>query len=214
MPIKINYNICDNAKECSGVAVCPTGALYWDEKRENYTGEEGTLCVDNSKCISCGNCVGENGCPIGAIFFAETEDELDKMTKDYQPDIDQIEELFVERYGAAPIDNALCVEENELAKLIQDNQGILLVEEFCDESIQCLLCAIPIDIISHDIQMITGIDDVHFYRLDRSKETQEAMNLPRLQIYNGNRLVGVVEGFYSTDQVEELKGKIKEMFRR
>lgn len=30
MPVLINFKICDNAKDCSGIAVCPTGALSWE----------------------------------------------------------------------------------------------------------------------------------------------------------------------------------------
>ena len=30
----INRSICDNAPECSGIEVCPSGALSWDEEKE------------------------------------------------------------------------------------------------------------------------------------------------------------------------------------
>ena len=35
MSVLINFKICDNAKECSGVEVCPTEALSWNEKKKN-----------------------------------------------------------------------------------------------------------------------------------------------------------------------------------
>lgn len=34
MAVLVNFKICDNAKECGGIEVCPTGALSWDEENE------------------------------------------------------------------------------------------------------------------------------------------------------------------------------------
>ena len=47
MSVLINFKICDNAKECSGIAVCPTGALSWNE-------EENKIEIDNTRCVACG----------------------------------------------------------------------------------------------------------------------------------------------------------------
>ena len=66
MAVQVNFKICDNAKECGGVAVCPTGAFSYDE-------EKNTIVIDNDKCISCGLC--EKECPIGAIIVTKTEEE-------------------------------------------------------------------------------------------------------------------------------------------
>ena len=40
MPVLINFKICDNAKECGGIAVCPTGAISYVENKES-------LVIDN-----------------------------------------------------------------------------------------------------------------------------------------------------------------------
>ena len=64
MSVLVNFKICDNAKECGGIAVCPTGALSWNEKK-------GTIEINNEKCISCGLC--EKECSIGEIAFAKNE---------------------------------------------------------------------------------------------------------------------------------------------
>jgi len=56
--VLINFKICDNFKDCSGIAVCPTKAFYWDRKKR-------TIAVDNEKCKSCGLC--EESCPVDAI---------------------------------------------------------------------------------------------------------------------------------------------------
>ena len=209
MPVKINYNICDNAAECSGIAACPTGALFWDHTKQSLLGEKGMLCADNSKCISCGRCVSDEGCPIGAIFYAKTDKELDEMTAGYETNMSQVERLFVERYGAAPIDESLCVGDNELQEIISGNEGILLLEEYADSSIQCLLSSIPIETIIHEVHAVTGMLDVRFYRVDVSEDVMENVALPILKIYKKSDLIGQIEGYYSNEQLDEFKSLLQ-----
>lgn len=205
MPIKINYNICDNAAECSGISVCPTGALYWDDSMQNLLGEKGMLCADNSKCISCGKCVSDVGCPIGAIFYARTDAELNEITAGYETDIDQVERLFVERYGAAPIDESLCIGEDKLQRILSANEGVVLLEEYSDASIQCLLSSIPVETIIHQVQAITGESNIRFYRLYLSDDAKEnTAVLPVLKMFKKADLLGQIEGYYSNDQLDEF----------
>ena len=108
MPVIINYKICDNALECGGPEVCPTGAFTWDE-------EDQTLKIDNSKCTSCGLCAKE--CPTEAIIVVKTEDEYEKIKKEIEEDPRTKAELFIERYGAK-VTNAQ-VAANSYRKRIQ-----------------------------------------------------------------------------------------------
>ncbi len=70
MAVLINFKTCDNALECNGVAVCPTGCLTYDENKQS-------IVIDNKKCISCGKCV--TACMVGAIRLAKTEPEFKKI---------------------------------------------------------------------------------------------------------------------------------------
>ena len=45
MAVLLNYKICDNAAECGGIEICPTGALFWNEANEKIE-------IDNNLCIS------------------------------------------------------------------------------------------------------------------------------------------------------------------
>ena len=45
MAVLINLKICDNDKACGGVAVCPTGAIYYDEEWQPCTLEQETYLL-------------------------------------------------------------------------------------------------------------------------------------------------------------------------
>ena len=47
MSVLINFKICDNAKECGGISICPTGALKWNEEKEDTEYKSGFLDVRN-----------------------------------------------------------------------------------------------------------------------------------------------------------------------
>lgn len=213
MAIKLNYNICDNSPECSGIAACPTGAIYWDGGALNPLSERGTLCIDNEKCIACGKCVGEDGCPVGAIIFAETEEELEKLAEGCETNIDKVEKLFVERYGAAPIDENLCIEFDELEEIIAKKHEFVLIEEFADWSIQCLLSSIPIDIIINEIKAITGTDDIHYYRVDMTDTVEEGSELPILNIYRKGKLSCQIRGFMDNEQLDAMRSILQEKLK-
>ena len=77
MAVLLNYKICDNAAECGGIEICPTGALFWNEANEKIE-------IDNNLCISCRNCVAE--CPVGAIQVAATDEEYESIKTDIDND--------------------------------------------------------------------------------------------------------------------------------
>lgn len=211
MAVKINFNICDNSPECSGIAACDTGAIYWDENGTNMLGEKGVLSVDNRKCIACENCVGENGCPVGAIIFAPTDSALDAITATLNIDEDQIRNLFVDRYGAEPIDETICVSASGLEKAVAQKSGITVVECFADWSIQCLLSSIPIESIIKRVEMLCGIKDIRFYKVDISEEADESQTLPALHIYRDSKIIAKVEGYYTQQCENELMDLLEKL---
>ena len=195
MSVLINFKICDNAKECGGIEVCPTGALSWDERNE-------TIIIDNEKCISCGEC--EKNCPIGAISVVHTEEEYSKKKEEIEKDPRTIKDLFVDRYGAVPLSEFFTIKEEELDIKLTD--GITLVELYEDDSIQCLLKSIPIKDITANMQSNTM-----FYKIKNKNNIKEKYNvteLPSLLIFKDNNLLGKIEGYYTVDQKQEFIDKI------
>ena len=198
MAVLVNFKICDNAKECGGIEVCPTGALSWDEENE-------TIKIDNEKCISCGSC--EQNCPIGAIRVAYDDEEYKKISKEIEEDPRTTKDLFVDRYGAAPLSEFFMIEEKDLNKKIGD--GITLVECYEDDSIQCLLKSIPIKDITSNMPK-----DTMFYKVEANDELKEKYNineLPTLLLFKNGNLLGKIEGYYQVEQKEELINKINEI---
>lgn len=201
MSVLINFKICDNAKECGGVAICPTGAITFDEEKE-------TLVIDNSKCISCGQC--ENECPIGAIRVAKDENEYKKIKEEIDNDPRKTKDLFVDRYGAAPLSEFFMIEAEEIEQKL-DADKIVLIELYNDDSIQCLLKSIPIKELVKDLP-----DTTIFYKAESKKvieEKYEIKELPALLIFNKGNLLGKIEGYYTDNNKQEIIEKIKSMIK-
>ena len=200
MAVLVNFKICDNAKECGGVAVCPTGALTWNEEKE-------TLEIDNEKCIACGMC--ESECPIGAIRVAHDDEEYKKLQKEIDDDPRTTKDLFVDRYGAVPLSEFFMIEGNEIDSRL--TEGIVLVECYEDETIQCLLKSIPIKEITYGMPK-----DTLFYKVaadDDLKEKYDLTELPALLVFKNKKLLGKVEGYYEVDQKDEFISKINELLK-
>lgn len=199
MSVLVNFKICDNAKECSGVAVCPVGAIYFDEEKE-------TLAINNDKCISCGLC--ERECPIGAISVAKTEEEYNKIKEEIDNDPRTIKDLFVDRYGAAPLSEFFIIEPNEVEEKINSSEFVL-AEVYQEETIECLLKSIPIKELTKDLP-----DTTLFFKVECDetiKEKYELKEFPSMLVFQNGKLAGKIEGYYTTEQKEEVITKLKQI---
>ena len=197
MAVQINWKICDNDKACGGIAVCPTGALYWNEV-------ESTIGINNDLCITCRKCVVE-GCPVGAIIVTDSEDEFELVKLAIENDPHEKEQLFVDRFGAAPISDDVLIEKEALSE--KTLSGVTFVERFTDSSIHCLIHSIKVD----DIRYKTGLSFSYFKCEDL--EADETTEYPVLDIYIDGALKGSIEGYYSEEQFDEFVGKILEILR-
>lgn len=195
MAVLVNFKICDNAKECSGITVCPTGALSWDEERE-------TIAIDNNKCISCGLC--EKECPIGAIMVAKSDEEYNKIEKEIEEDQRTTKDLFVDRYGAVAISDFFKIELGEIKEKVKKN-CLTLIEIYNPDTAECLLKSIPIKELTKNFS-----SDTQYYKVESNIENKdyEIKELPALLLFKNGELLGHIEGYYNSDQKEEIISKL------
>lgn len=202
MSALINFKICDNSEDCSGIEVCPTGAFYWNEKNK-------TIAVDNSKCVSCGKC--EKACPVDAIKVARNEEEYRKIKKEISKDSRKVSDLFVDRYGAQPIHPGFLIPQNKFDVQILRSTKLAVVELFNKSSIMCLLHSIPVK------EFFEGVD-VKYRKMkieDNSLlEKYNVKKIPALLFFNDGKLMGKIEGYYESGEDEEIKRKINKIISK
>lgn len=200
MSVIINFKICDNAEECNGITVCPTGALAWNKKK---------IVINNKKCISCGKC--KKVCEVGAISVAKTEKEYKEIKKEVNNDPRKVTDLFTERYGAQPLYTPFFIIEKDFDKHVLRANKLTALELFSNESIKCLLYSLPI----RDI--FEGLDLK--YRKMKVEEGNKLLKeykikkLPSLLFFKSGKIVGKIEGYYGNDEKEILLKKIAKIVK-
>lgn len=200
MAVLVNFKICDNAKECGGIAVCPTGALSWNDEKEK-------IDIDNSKCISCGLC--EKECPIGAIMVAKNKEEYNKIQKEIDDDPRTTKDLFVDRYGADFISDFFKIELDDI-KEKSKKDCITLIEVYNPDIAECLLKSIPIKDLTKNLPK-----DTLYYKAksDSNIDEYEIKKLPSLLVFQKGKLLGHVDGYYTIDEKDSIISKLDEIIK-
>jgi NAD-dependent dihydropyrimidine dehydrogenase PreA subunit len=196
MSVLINFKICDNAKECNGIAVCPTGALAWDEKK-------GSIKIDNTKCVSCGKC--EKACSVDAIMVAKNQKQYEKLKKEIENDPRSGDDLLIDRYGAQPVHPIFLMIESDFDLQVLQSKKIVAVEFFNEDSIACLLRSIPLKELIEDAV-------VKYRKLeikDNSFAEKYKINqFPSMLFFKDGEIIGRINGYYDKDKKVELKKMI------
>jgi len=196
MPVLINFKICDNSEDCSGIEACPTGAFQWDEKNK-------TISVDGSRCTSCGAC--EKSCPVDAIRVARNEKEYKKIKKEIDRDSRKVSDLFIDRYGAQPIHPAFVISQDRFEIQILRSTKLAAVEFFNKKSIMCLLKSIPVK------ELLEGLD-VKYRKMEITDDgllkKYKVKELPALLFFKNGKVIGKIEGYYETAKEKEIVSKI------
>lgn len=196
MSVLINFKICDNAQECNGIAVCPTGALSWDKKKKS-------IKIDNEKCISCKKC--EKSCMVNAIRVAKNEEEYKRMEEEIKNDPRRDADLFVDRYGAQPIHPAFLIKEDKFELEVLGSKKMVVAELFNDDSIMCLLKSITMK------DLFAGYS-IKYRKVEVGKalvEKYKIKELPALIFFKNGEFLGKIEGYYDNKKKEKLIEKIK-----
>lgn len=189
----INRLICDNAPECSGIEVCPVGALFWDARKMqiDYNAE---ICCD------CGICV--DACPVGAIMWGKDDEDYwikhEAIENEKRRSEELYKELFDERYGASPIDIKPIDFCDIQGFLCNSTSELVCIEIFSDDSIDCILKCIRVE------EMLSWLENGIQYQKAYISENEHLdrygiHELPSLIIYKNKQLIGIIEGYYNND---------------
>jgi len=201
MPVLVNFKICDNSKDCSGITACPNKVFLWNALKK-------TIFFDNAKCTACGGCV--SSCPVGAIKVAKNQKEFKKLKKEIREDPRKVSDLFIDRYGAQPLHKAFFISQDKFDEQIIESSKLVVAELFNDKSIQCLYCSIPIKDLfeGKDIKYRkVAIEGVALL------ERFNVVSLPALLFFKQGKLVSKIEGHFVPEQKLELDKKIKVSFK-
>jgi len=199
MTVLINFKICDNAKECNGIAVCKNGAISWDDNKK-------TIIIDNSKCINCGLC--EDACMVGAIKFAKDNKEYEKLKKEIDEDPRKATDLFVDRYGATPIHPAFLIKENKFKEEVEESHKTTVAEIFNNESIMCLLNSMTIR------ELFDGYN-IKYRKVELTTENiikkYKIKKLPALLFFKDGKFIDKIVGYYDDNKKRDIQKKIKKI---
>lgn len=198
MPPIINFKICDNSADCTGIAKCPCGVFSWDESEKH-------IKLDESKCVECGACA--DFCTIDALRYANDAEELARFKKEIDEDTRNVAELFVERYGSAPIDdtNLFELSETKVANRIKSNRPVIV--EFNQAStIECLLKSVPVA----DIMAVFNNEATfsRFIVTEADFEKYGITKTPCLRFYYNDELLGSIDGYFEKDNAKLFFDKI------
>lgn len=208
MPIIINHNLCDEAPECGGIEVCPTGAFHYDKKRRR-------VAIDHSKCNECLLCTMPDACPVGCILFARNKKSEKKIREMIKEDPRTAKWLWKERYGTQPGKTspmAAIINHKNLSKILK-KKGYKLIDIWHNDFLDCRVNATLFTDILKNIKK-----EINIYKLDAQQFTDyvEVLNtkkFPSLLLYKDNKEIWRFEGLLQKKDVgkiqKELESKIK-----
>lgn len=189
MPPIINFKICDNSEDCNAIRMCEREVFGWDSKRKNLT-------INYKKCNECGKCI--DYCEVKAIRFCSGEDDCKKVEREIEKDPRTITELFIDRYGAMPIDNAYVhVLTPERLKQRINVQRPVIIEFNRRDTTACLLRSVPIA----DIQEQFHPDATYakFFIKEDEMAQYGVTKTPCLRFYFNNELLGQIDDYFEKD---------------
>mgnify|MGYP001278489233 CR=1 FL=1 len=202
--IIINQKICDKSPDCSGIAVCPTKALSFDEDSKSVKWDQG-------KCVFCLRCTMPDSCPIGAIMYARDEADEKNILDTINSDPRSGEWLWQERFGVEPGQPSIAKELNEtnFEDVFYSSENNL-IDIWHEDYLNCRLHSILYQDIQKEIKNLT------FYKLDAKKYPELAKKLgvtifPTLQLIINGKINLICQGDIEDSNLSIIINSVKEI---
>jgi len=208
MKIIINHNLCDEAVECGGIEVCPTGAFYYDYKRKR-------VAIDESKCTLCLRCTLPDACPVGCILFARSIGDAKKIQSMIKEDPRTAKWLWRERYGCQPgktAPKAIEVTTANIDQVLTDN-GYKLIDVWHPDFLDCRInSALFADLLDAAKKKLA------IYKLNASTYPDLAKKLkvqqfPSLLLYKNDSEIWRLGGLIEPEKVKAVNKKLRSLIK-
>jgi thiol-disulfide isomerase/thioredoxin/NAD-dependent dihydropyrimidine dehydrogenase PreA subunit len=199
--ILINHKICDRSPQCGGIAVCPNGALTYDEISKN-------VVWNQAKCTFCLKCTLPDACPVGAIMFARDDTDEKTILDTINSDPRTEDWLWLERYGVQPSPNnpiAIELTPGNISSIPTDVPVIIDIwhEDFLD-------CRLHSPLFS---DLLKDIPSFQLYKLDAKKypELAKRYNVsqyPSLIVVNSNNVLYSHSGYIFEEEIDKINQQL------
>lgn len=189
MTIILNRKLCDNAPECGGIAVCPVGAFYYDEKKMQ-------VMIDNDKCIECLKCTLPDTCPVGCILYARNEEEEKRIKKMINSDPRSSKWLWKARYGceaAITPPKEKVINENNFEEILE-KKGLKLIDLWHYDFLDCRLHSPLFEEILNGIQKEIKICKLNAQEFSKLAKRLNVSKFPTLILLDKNNEIYRYEG--------------------
>ncbi|MBN1617731.1 hypothetical protein JW887_00105 [Candidatus Dojkabacteria bacterium] len=205
----INHNFCDEAPECGGIQVCPSGAFRYNLKNKKVE-------IDEEKCTKCLHCTLPDVCPVGCILFARSSSEIKELEEVAKKDTRKTKWLWHERYGCEPGKTkplAFIINEKNFEKIIK-KENFKLIDSW---NIDYLDCRKHSQLLADLIPKDNG--DIGIYKIATHKFPQLTKKLgvkvfPTLLLYYMDNEILRHEGFLNEEEMNTLKDAIKSKIKK
>ena len=148
---------------------------------------------------------------VNAIKVAKAKDEFERIKKEVEADPRSRKDLYIDRYGAMPVHPAFLIKKDKFNLEILQSQQLTVVEFFEEDSVNCLLCSIPIK----ELFLLTDIKYRKLELTDKELTTKyNITTLPSLLFFKEGKLLGKVDGYYDDKKKKLLLDKIDEIIQK
>ena len=203
MPVRINYNICDQGAGCPCISGCPKGA--WSFNEESKRPE-----INLNKCNNCFKCV--KICPARAVLSAISEKGMNKLEEEIAKYPTTRQELLAPRFNADPSDQESQITGENFEEKVLNQQGVVIVEFWSNPCVsRCRLnAALYSDILSEKLKD-APVHKVNALENPGLMVEYELFTFPTLIIFKNGEVLDKVTGYTSISEKEVLKKRLEQV---